>query len=183
MSNTTSNTEQESEVTMMPATLSEFRNFLESQVNFGLAIRLPMTLDGIDGSLRILKCNTRDGHGAYNVEFVFTRLCCDTLTPFDEFYETFDKMCDGIRQLPGLKILGKNGMLPDDFEKFIMCRKAVYELMDKPIETCYGCMEETFGYKTKCGHDICVKCFIKSVDKQESSFTCGVCRAVEECCN
>lgn len=174
--------ENTNDMEMLSENVAALKDYLEAH-DFGVVMKLGMTLDGVPGTLRILKSRRDMTDCAYTLDFMFTKICCDTKWPFDRYYRTYDELVEGIKSLSTIKIIGMSeSMQAAELEKYTACYKAVYELLGKDIDTCYACFELCYGNKTKCQHNICVQCYVKSVNKSQGTFTCGVCREEEECC-
>jgi hypothetical protein len=169
-----------------PEPVQLFRTMLESdQIDFGVAIKMPITIDEIRGVLKIIKVNNGNHpsspHG-YLLDFEFNKMCCTMVNPIHDYYKDFDALADGIKELVTIRILGEDSMTPARLEKYLTCRNGVYQLMGREAAKCYVCLEDSFGHETQCHHAICMQCYVKSLDKQSNTFQCGICRAFDECC-
>lgn len=155
------------------------RSLLESDAPPGTIIKLGINVDGINGTLSLYRT-----HGStpnkYNLDFSFIKLCCETITVIDKYCRTEDDLFEEIRNLSKRKITYNESFLESDLPKYKTVRDGIYELLGKTVEQCYVCLDDSYGHKTKCGHDICIQCYMKSVDNR--TFTCGVCREYEDCC-
>ena len=93
---------------------------------------------------------------------------------------------DKLKSMKFMKFYGDQLMTNEDFNFHMKYKKALQEIWNEEIDDCYICKEDTHGYKTICGHDICYKCYIKSIkhkndnhDEHIPFFKCGVCRAIQ----
>eukprot|EP00952_Eustigmatos_sp_NYUAD-ZCMA_P012647 50718-Eustigmatos_ZCMA.PRE.1 len=74
--------------------------------------------------------------------------------------EVLNKM----RDLTTYKFYGGRFMSPELREHSMAFRAAWLEMKgDANDVTCYVCLQDSEGYKTPCGHDICGRCFLKSL--------------------
>lgn len=77
------------------------------------------------------------------------------------------------------KIVNDELCSEEEMSRHLIFYNTVLDIKGKEEEECYVCNENTRGFKTDCGHNICVQCFSKSTTK--GTFRCGICRQVEHC--
>lgn len=183
-----------------------------------LQIQISMKIDGIEAQLTIRK----HGHACPETEDDVTPIpyeyCITTRTPLrtagDSMYcLTVDQLVTELKEWAGAKYVGRlrnvcayaSFMKRSDARRYDVTRRAMYAITymaePKVLTECYVCYEDTFGHKTLCGHDICPKCYHRSLEELDINeeadeyeveiqedmmycprvkFVCGICRTKEK---
>lgn len=154
----------------------KFKEILQNGIDVGTIIRLGVTIDNVPGCLAIIRTQSN----MYNLDFSYTKLCCETTTVIDKYYRTEDELIEAIRKLGTTKLTHQECFQKDEIPRYLAVRDGIYQLLGIPVEACYVCLEDAYGHKTLCNHSICLQCYMKSVNSH--TFICGICRFTEECC-
>lgn len=104
---------------------------------------------------------THDGFGGFN-DF---QNCIYTNT-LDDLFQDIYEFCQGtyVGRLRNIRSYSSI-MMKGDFEKYKSVRNTFLQVQNKEEKECYVCYHPTHGHQTKCGHDICAKCFYKSLQQ------------------
>lgn len=205
-----------------PSTSSEHKNGEEQDI---LEIQVPLQIDAIECQLILRRHppppssetnECEDNHD--RKESCVYEFCITTRTPLRNAGEFIccsdvEELMQELQEWTCAKYVGRlrnvrayaSFMKRKDACNYDLTRRAMHAMMysmePTVLHECYVCYEDTFGHKTVCGHDICPKCFyrsLKDLDADEESeefeleaqedmmfcprvkFECGLCRTVEK---
>jgi hypothetical protein len=161
--------------------------FIESLNNKpkGWVFNMPFVVDFINnGKLTIVKldtdCSESDCmHHKWKVRFSYVIL---SYICVEQYFQDIQSMLNYISNMKTSKFVGSELFLPtDEYQEYTNIYENIMKLTNSSLDTCYVCHENNYGFKTECGHDICVKCFYKSCKRSSvnsNKFKCGLCRHV-----
>lgn len=133
---------------------------------------VPFSIQGVKGYLSVSFDPLEE---VYDLMFewhdlVEKHVCVEVSSP-EEMGEMILKMKRGI-------FMGEEPVFyPKKMRWMKLLRQMLLEADNVEADSCYICFEDTHGYKTPCGHDICYTCFVKCIQRDEDrEFVCGICR-------
>jgi hypothetical protein len=189
MSTTTSKTTTHLSTTYMSKLISIMDKADYPQGEDSYSININWTIDDLNGFLTIEKHRNYANKDCFNVDFTITgfRFYEYLEEPDQEFSSekhafTASELPNAINVVLNRKFHNGKWLDPKDLIEQQTLHHALYEATGKTMEKCYVCMDFSYGHKTpRCKHDICHKCFIKSINwhkhcDDEREFKCGVCR-------
>ena len=160
--------------------INSIKNLNENESKLPYSLTVQTKIDDVIGTLIV---HIYKNEPKYRIEFSWK----DLILKFSKIYYNVDlnKFIQTLKDIKSYKFFGDKLIDEEDFQLHKTFRNALFEIWNEEEENCYVCHEDTCGYKTMCGHDICYKCYLKSIkhnvdeDAEVVSFKCGVCRTVQ----
>lgn len=146
-----------------------------SQQEVGATVSVKLTVDGLEGTFKLRKT----GEDSYTFKFC-SAVFFNRVVEFAGPTVSLDQLKEEIEQIADSKVSMYQMLTAKEYDRYVVTQRFIYDKLGYTVPECYVCLGETFGHKTKCGHDICLQCFAKSV-KDKLTFQCGVCREEETC--
>lgn len=155
-----------------------FKKTLENLKEYQSTVPVKIEIHDIRCEIEIEK--TLDGSFLVSISYHFLN---EDDNVQEDVFETVDEVLEHIKIIPNYEFINEDTILsPKKFEEFKITRNGIYELINRKKEECYICLDDTLGNKTKCGHDICIYCYNKSIESNrmiyKKIFKCGICRQI-----
>jgi hypothetical protein len=141
----------------------------------GMKRELRVTINRLDGHL----CIWKTGPMSYNVRFSIP-LLCKPVTPVDVTVATPDAVVQLLRDLKMARFSFDAFIKEDKFPAYLEYKTAICAVLDTTPETCSVCLEDAFGFYSRCRHEICLRCYLKVIANTDR-FVCPVCRDIVRC--
>jgi len=175
-------TEQQQQHQPKKESISHYKSILTTLLRSAkpFTYNMPMIIDDHAGELFITK---KSGSKPFKLSFNY---CCSldgTFEMIDYTDDTVESFWISLDKLLTMKYWNSMLVEEDQFAFQQAMRAYAYGIQNREIEMCYVCRDDSHGFKTECKHDICFKCFMKSIVSQYNeegdwirTFKCGLCR-------